>query len=187
MDNLISITPKEFQNIRDLVYKNVGINLTEQKQSLVAGRLQKILREYGFNNFRQYYDYVISDTTGQALSTLVNRISTNHTFFYRENDHFKYLSQKVLPQLATRLRDKKDLRVWCAGCSSGEEPYTLAMLMFEYFGKDILFWNIGILATDISTNVLETAKRGKTLQERNIHTFLSSLLEVQVSTFVLWY
>ena len=167
MNELISITPKEFQNIRTLVYKNVGINLTDQKQSLVASRLQKILREYGFTNFKQYYDYVISDTTGQALSTLVNRISTNHTFFYRENDHFKYLSQRVLPELAMRLKSEKNLRIWCAGCSSGEEPYTLAMLLLEYFGKDMLFWKVGILATDISTNVLETAKRGK-YDEENI-------------------
>ena len=87
-EELISLSEKEYRAIRDLVYSRFGINLTEQKKTLVIGRLQKVLRELNLNSFTDYLDYIDSDRTGNSLVTLVNRISTNHTFFYREHDHF---------------------------------------------------------------------------------------------------
>ncbi len=161
-NELIPLSDKEFKLIRDLVYGRFGINLTEQKRSLIVGRLNKILRQNGIDSFRGYYDYVLSDRTGQALSNLVNRISTNHTFFYREKDHFEYLLDTVLPELASRAQNsgKKVIRIWCSASSSGEEPYTLAMLLCEYFKSDLASWDVGVLATDISMDILETAKEG---------------------------
>ncbi len=158
----VEITSKEFTLLRDFVYNNIGINLTEQKRNLVMGRLQKILRREKFTSFQQYYDFVASDKTGRALSELANSISTNHTFFYRERDHFDFFYDKALPETAERLKKAKDsdLRIWSAGCSSGEEPYTLVMLMMEFFGSDYYRWDAGVLATDISERALEIARKG---------------------------
>ena len=157
-----SLTDKEYKLISNLVYNKSGINLGEQKKALIAGRLNKILRQLNFDSFMQYYDYLLGDATGQSLTTLIDRISTNHTFFNRENDHFDYFSKIALPEIANRLKAQrtKAIRIWCAGCSSGEESYTLAMLLLEHFGKEAGFWDLGILATDISTVALDKAKAG---------------------------
>lgn len=162
----LQISDKEFSLIRELVYSKFGINLTEQKRMLVVGRLQKILREKGFHSFLEYHDYVLNDTTGEALITLVNRISTNHTFFYRESDHFDFFSNTILPKVKARgEKGQKKFRLWCAGCSSGEEPYTLAMLVCDFFKHHLSNWDIGILATDISHRVLELARAGVYTEE----------------------
>lgn len=159
---LIPLHEHEYFAIRDLVYKRFGINLTEQKKSLIVGRLQKVLRQHGFKSFSEYHDFILSDTTGDAIVTLVNRITTNHTFFFRESDHFKFFVEIVLPEIKLRLQKVrgKKIRIWCAGCSSGEEPYTLAMLILEFFRSDIDNWDVALLATDISNAVLELAKHG---------------------------
>lgn len=166
MSALIELSNREFRLIRELVYNKFGINLTEQKKSLVVGRLQKVLREKSFSSFSQYYDYIVSDRTGQALTTLINRISTNHTFFYRENGHFDYFVRTVLPQIREQLNGKgKKLRIWCAGCSSGEEPYAISMMVSDFFGAEINLWDVGILATDISEKVLSIARSGVYTEE----------------------
>jgi len=158
----MSISDKEFGLIRTLVYEKFGINLTEEKRSLVVGRLQKLVRNLGFQSFKQYYDYLLVDGTGQALDLLVNRISTNYTYFHRESDHFDYFHSTALPEAVKDVKgeNSRDLRIWCAGCSSGEEPYMLVMQMLEYFGKEYGMWDAGVLATDISGKALDTAKAG---------------------------
>jgi len=118
-----------------------------------------VLAEKNFKAFSEYFDYIISDKTGEAVGTLVNKITTNHTFFMREPDHFYYFRDKVLPTAAAMAKDR-DLRIWSAGCSSGEEPYTLAMIIDEFFGKEKFLWDTRILATDISEKVLEEAAKG---------------------------
>ncbi len=162
MDTTLAINDQEFHLIRTLVYDRFGINLTDQKRSLVVGRLQKLLRDEGFASFRDYYECVIRDTSGSALDKLVNRISTNYTYFNREHAHFDFFTQEVLPPLIDRQkkRNSRDLRIWSAGCSSGEEPYMLALLMMEYLGNEYGMWNGGVLATDISDQVLGKAKLG---------------------------
>ena len=157
---LMAISDDEFRQIRELVYQRFGINLTEQKRSLVVGRLQKYLRQKGFTSFTQFLDLLKSDRTGQALDTLVNRISTNHTFFFREKEHFNFLIKQALPEVVPTVRNEKDLRIWCAACSSGEEAYVLGMLMLDYFGSEYGQWKAGILATDISAKVLDIARKG---------------------------
>lgn len=171
MFELTSLSDKEFKLIRDLVYDQFGINLGEAKKSLVVGRLQKILKQNRFKSFQEYYDYVLGDTTGRALVTLVDRISTNHTFFNRENAHFDFFKQNVLPYFDNQIKagnGASEFRLWCAGCSSGEEPYMLAILLREYFGDRINGWNLGILATDISISALEKAIEG-VYQEENVN------------------
>lgn len=156
---MITITKKEFNQLATYIKTYYGIYLKEEKQALLVGRLQNTLIENGFHDFSEYYDYIISDKTGVAVTTLINCITTNHTFFMREEDHFKYFIDKALPAITKRAKDK-DLRIWSAGCSSGEEPYTLSMIIDEYFGKEKLFWDAKILATDISSKVLEKARKG---------------------------
>lgn len=161
---LITITDKEFQQLAAYIKLNYGINLKEEKKALVTGRLQNVLVANKFNDFSEYYAYILADKTGEAISTLINKITTNHTFFMREADHFYYFKDNILPVLANTVTDK-DLRIWSAGCSSGEEPYTLAMLLDEYFGKDKFWWDCKVLATDISSKVLTEAAKGVYMNE----------------------
>lgn len=157
----LSISKKEFEAIRVLVYDRFGINLSDQKQNFVIGRLQKVLRRQGFSSFGQYLEYLKNDTTGESLSELIDRISTNHTFFFREPEHFRFLSEVLLPTLAEELESQRsrDIRIWSAGCSSGEEPYSIAITMREYFKLNYAQWQAGVLATDISSHVLRHAQR----------------------------
>lgn len=163
---MLNITDKEFNKFAEYVKSNYGINLTEKKKTLVVGRLQNILQQKNFGSFSDYYDYVVSDTTGEALTTLINKITTNHTFFMREPDHFRFLISRILPFLTASVKGHKDIRIWSAGCSSGEEPYTLAMIMSDFFGVEKSLWDTKILATDISMNVIQKATCGIYANER---------------------
>ncbi|EKQ55079.1 MULTISPECIES: protein-glutamate O-methyltransferase CheR [unclassified Clostridium] len=155
---MINISEKEFAELTKFLKNNYGINLTHKK-NLVESRLNNVLIEKGFTSFRQYLDYVFSDITQSELTTLINKLTTNHTFFMRENEHFQFFKNKVLPYLSTTVRDK-DLRIWSAGCSSGEEAYTLAMIMQDYFSEESSSWDKKILASDISIDVLNMAEEG---------------------------
>jgi chemotaxis protein methyltransferase CheR len=163
----LGITERDFQTIRQLVYDNFGINLTDQKRSLVVGRLQKVLRQRDFPDFPSYLEWLQNDRTGEGLEELANRISTNHTFFWRENSHFNHFAETALPEMVARHRqDSGRLRIWCAGCSSGEEPYTLAMLMREVLGNEYDRFAPVLLATDISQVALRTAMAAVYPEER---------------------
>jgi len=155
----ILLTDTEFKKIAALVYDSFGITLNESKKNLVVNRLNKILRQRGFETFLQYYNYLVKDKSGKELQQLANSISTNHTFFNRESDHFDYYLKTALPEVTKTIRDK-DLRVWCAASSTGEEPYTLAMLQQEFFGHEYKTWKAGLLATDISEKALIKANAG---------------------------
>lgn len=162
---MISINDKEFQMFSQYIKKHYGINLKEEKRTLLTGRLRPILAQHNLSNFTEYYEYVVSDKTGAAALTLVDKITTNHTFFMRENDHFSYFKNTVLPYLANNVRDN-DLRIWSAGCSTGEEPYTLAMILSDFFGTKKLWWDTKVLATDISSKVLNIALKGEYANEQ---------------------
>lgn len=156
---MVEITEKEFIQLADFIKSNYGIYLKKEKMTLVTGRLHNVLQQAGFDNFTDYYNYIIADRSGKAVSTLIDKITTNHTFFMREPDHFYYFRDKVLPFLANTVKNK-DLRIWCAASSSGEEAYTLAMIIDEFFGYEKELWDTKVLATDISDKVLTIAKTG---------------------------
>ncbi len=162
---MITINDKEFEQLSEYIHANYGIYLKKEKRTLVTGRLHNVLQQAGFKSFTEYYNYVVSDKTGKAAITLIDKISTNHTFFMREADHFYYFRDKVLPMLSAVVKNR-DLRIWSAACSSGEEPYTLAMILDEYFGREKPLWDTKVLATDISDKVLETARKGTYVSER---------------------
>lgn len=165
---MIPITEKEFKQISSLLYENFGINLTDKKQTLVRGRLNKIITTKGYENFTNYYNAVKEDKTGMLQIELADHLSTNHSYFFRENEHFKYLTTTILPEIesSNHLKSPSELRIWCAGCAAGEEPYTLAILLKEYFGNKLLGTKAVILATDISTSALSTAKSGIYSQDK---------------------
>jgi chemotaxis protein methyltransferase CheR len=156
---MIPITENEFIKLSEYIKEKYGINLI-QKKTLIVGRLQNFLIQNNFKSFSEYYNHIVSDVVGTAATTLINKLTTNHTFFMREPEHFDYFKNNILPQLVTSESAKKDLRIWSAGCSSGEEPYTLAMIIADYFSSDKWLWDTKILATDISTTVLEKAVDG---------------------------
>lgn len=156
---MINITDSEFTKLADYIRQNYGINLKKEKKGLVMGRLNNVLFQNNIKSFSDYYDYILSDSTGDAVATLIDRITTNHTFFMREAEHFHYFRDKVLPYLKETVKNN-DLRIWCAGCSTGEEPYTLAMILDEFFGNGKAVWDTKVLATDISDRALEKARKG---------------------------
>ncbi len=159
---MITINDHEFVTIRDIVYRNFGIHLSKEKKTLVIGRLYKYLKQSEFGSFSEYCDHLQTDRTGKALNELVNRITTNFTYFYREHTHFEFFLSKILPGVVEKLKNENsnDIRVWCAGCATGEEPYTLAIIMLEFFGHRYHAWDAGVLATDISEKALRKAMAG---------------------------
>ncbi len=167
-NRLMEISGQEFEQMRKLIYDRFGIHLTDQKKGLLVTRLQRHLQALGFKNFNNYYEYLVKDKSEKELGNLIDRVSTNHTFFNREKDHFKYYLKNALPAVISSLKkqNRKDLRVWCAGCSSGEEAYMLLMLLHECLGGEYDRWDAGILATDISNKALATARAGYYTDER---------------------
>jgi len=135
--------------------EHYGIRL-EKKLSLIEDRLRVVLKQKGFASIAEYFNYVINDNTGEEAKVLVTRLTTNYTYFMREEVHYKFLTETILPSLTKTLKDR-DLRIWSAGCSSGEEPYTTAMTLDDHFGPDKKNWDTKILATDISPQVLAMA------------------------------
>ena len=156
------ITDREFNLLRDLIKELTGINLSDQKKMLVVSRLSKRLRALGLPDFTSYVKYIAEDEAGsQEIDHLINRMTTNKTDFYRESHHFAFLTDVLLPELygeGVKIGSRK-LRVWSAGCSSGEEPYTIAITLREFF-KDKSGWDIKILATDLDTEMLDKARKG---------------------------
>jgi chemotaxis protein methyltransferase CheR len=144
-----------FEKFRRMAYDQFGLNLTETKHPLVAARLGKKLRELKLPSFEAYYDLVAADRTGESLIALIDALSTNHTSFLREASHFNFLVDQVLPHL----RKRASIDIWSAPCSTGEEPYSIAVTMLEHLGlppKPAL----RIRATDISTRALAVARKG---------------------------
>ncbi len=146
----------EFFLLRDVIFKESGINLTERKKALMQSRLMKRLRVLNLDNYKNYYQYLINNYE-QEIINLINCITTNKTDFFREPKHFDFIREVVLPDFEQRRGDK--LRIWSAGCSTGEEPYSIAITIADYYNNKHMP-DIKILATDIDTEVLNKALSG---------------------------
>jgi chemotaxis protein methyltransferase CheR len=150
-------TDGDFDSLRALILKHAGIHLNESKKALVYGRLARRVRELGLATFGEYHRRVTEDD--EELVELLDRITTNETHFFREPHHFEYLERVVVPGLVADadagLR-ARHVRVWSAGCSTGEEPYSVAMTLLERLPPSA-GWSIDIVATDLSTRVLDVA------------------------------
>ena len=154
-----NIQEKDFKKFAEYIQLHYGIHFKQEKQTLVESRLGQILAEMKFNSLTDYLNFVIADKTGKAASVMLDRLTTNYTYFMREPEHFYFLRDRVLPYLEKTVKEK-DLRIWSAACSSGEEPYTIAMMIDEFFSLNKENWDTKVLATDISDSMLRTAKDG---------------------------
>lgn len=158
----ISLTRRDFERISEFVYRHCGINLHDGKEALVRARLAKRMRQCNeVRSASEYIDYVVSDAGREEFGALIDVISTNVTSFFREKSHFDYLRNEFLPSVsgAQRRGRRGRFRAWSAGCSSGEEAYSLAIALSEGF-KSPANWDVRILATDISAGMLAAAREG---------------------------
>ena len=154
--NEFDFSDKDFKRVKSMVYDFAGIDLNESKKNLVYNRLAKRIRFLQMNRFSEYLDYV-EEVGEEEFVNLINAITTNLTFFFRENHHFEYLANQVIPHLLAKNKASKKIRIWSAGCSTGEEPYSLAVVLKEAVPAG---WDARVLATDLDTTVVETAQRG---------------------------
>jgi chemotaxis protein methyltransferase CheR len=154
-----SLGDAEFQFLRDFVYQQCGISLSDQKRQLVQGRLLRRLRALGMKDFGSYCELLRKDPEGE-LGELASVISTNVTSFFREMHHYDLLVEELLPRWLEEKKNGGRLRIWSAGCSTGEEPYALAMVLAEALERTGSKVDARILATDLSPQALETARAG---------------------------
>ena len=150
---MIRLTDQEFETMTVYIRENYGINL-EKKRHLIEARMYSVLTQKNLTSFTDYFSLVRHDS--QEAAAMLNKLTTNHTYFMRERAHFDYLTGVILPEQEKTNR-QKELRIWSAGCSTGEEAYTAILFMTEYFGTRRFEWDYSILATDISLKVLEAA------------------------------
>jgi len=152
------ISDRDFKQLVAFIKARYGINL-EGKKFIVQSRLSNYMQDCGFRDFSDYLTVVFCDNSGREVANLINRLTTNHTYFMREPEHFAHFMDVFLPLAEKRIADH-DLRIWSAGCSFGNEPYNLAMCLDQYFGFRRREWDLQILATDISFNALRSAAKG---------------------------
>ena len=155
--NVLTLSGQDFSAFRDLLYQRTGIDLNPSKQAMVAGRLAKRLRALHLTSFAQYYHYINNEAHQDELETALDLLTTNETYFFREPKHFNFLAKQVIPAIPAQ----QTLRIWSAACSSGEEVYSLAMLLDQTRKGP---WTL--LGTDISHRMLELARRGHYPMER---------------------
>ena len=151
LDTVRPLAPQEFEQIRQLAYRTFGLDLKTGKEELVSARLRKLVRGGGFRSFQDYYRSIVQDRTGESLLAMIDALATNHTSFLREPDHFHFLRDEVLPQLGTN----DPIDVWSAACSTGEEVWTLGMVIREALPQR----HVRISASDISNKALRFAQR----------------------------
>jgi len=163
----ITLGDREFKMFRALIFEKSGISLHEGKKELLRTRLSSRLRARDLSSFKDYYDFIKNDKTDGELMGLLDAISTNLTSFFREINHFHFLEKKIIPQILARGRKTNDkaLRCWSAGCSSGEEPYTIIFSLLEN-AEINNSWDIKMLATDISAEMLEKATSAVYTEEK---------------------
>lgn len=154
----VSISDKDFERLVSYVHDNYGIDLSK-KRVMIEGRLGNLLESRGFSDYTSFLDMIFADKSGAEVVNLMNRLTTNHTYFLREPEHYDFMRNTFLPEMKAKKKNNKVLYLWSAGCSSGEEPYTNVIEMLEYFGAEAAQWDTKLLATDISVKVLAKAQQ----------------------------
>jgi chemotaxis protein methyltransferase CheR len=156
------MTDTNFAHIKEVAYQRTGIVLGEHKREMVYSRLARRCRAIGAQNFDEYI-HILEAQDSEELSHFVNSITTNLTSFFRESHHFDFLTETVLPEIFEANQDTKRVRIWSAGCSTGEEPYSIAITVYKFLQRNVIRykgWDVKILATDLDSNVLAHGKRG---------------------------
>ena len=155
---MLTLNENDFRKLITFIKGRYGIDLS-QKRQLIIGRLSNTVVSMGYSTFTEYIEHILSQKNPQDIELMLNKLTTNYTFFLRESAHFDYFRDTVLHYLEKTKRDHV-LSIWSAGCSSGQEPYTLSMILKEYFGSKAGNWDTRVLATDISQNALKAAASG---------------------------
>lgn len=156
-DREFLFTEKDFNYLRKVANEYSGITVSDDKYDMYYARIAKRVRLLGLNNFSEYCTY-LKNNHAKEFTNFINSITTNLTSFFRENYHFEYLEKEIIPEFKKKYATKKSLRVWCSAASTGEEPYSIAITLAENFNLNN--WDIKFLATDIDSNVLDTARNG---------------------------
>ena len=159
--NMPALSDSEFAELVKIIYDKTRIQMSNHKRALVTSRLSKRLRALHMDSFREYIEFV-KNAKDEELTNFVNAVTTNKTDFFRENKHFEYMKSTFLPDWEKNFKagKVKNLRIWSAACSTGEEPYTIQMTLHEYFGSNYDKYDIKVLASDIDTNVLAHGRAG---------------------------
>jgi chemotaxis protein methyltransferase CheR len=155
-------TVDDFNVLRKMSNEHSGIQVPDERFDMFYSRLSKRVRKLGLNDFKEYCAY-LKNNHGDEFTEFINAITTNLTSFFREQHHFDYLKNTVIPELLQRNKNTKEISIWSAGCSTGEEPYSIAITLLENMPKD---WTVKILATDLDTQVLHTASTGIYTEDR---------------------
>jgi len=156
-------TDRDFRCLQRLVAQHTGITLSPAKRDMLYSRLARRLRALGLRRFKEYCVLLQEDGNGAELRHFTNAVTTNLTDFFREPHHFEYLQKEFLPEMMERRSNRRRVRVWSAGCSTGEEPYSIAITLAETMPQD---WDMRILATDLDSDVLHRARQGIYREER---------------------
>ena len=156
----LEITDDEFEKISKYIHEKLGIKLVKQKKSLLFMRLKPLVEKNNCSDFSEYYAKLKRDKTGTILEELTSNITTNHTYFMREKQHFEFFKNNIMPELYKKHELTKDLRIWCSASSYGQESYTIQMIIQDFFSVRQGNWNTRILATDVSTRALDIAVKG---------------------------
>ncbi len=161
---MTTLTNEDFNRLYRYIQTNYGIDLSK-KQQLIVSRLTSSLEAEGYTDFHVFVDDIVGNRRPDLVSPMLNKLTTNYTYFLREEEHFNFLKNVILPEAEARHRGDKCLSIWSAGCSSGEEPYTISMYLKEYFGANAPQWDTRVLATDISMEVLRKAMNPTYVEE----------------------
>lgn len=155
----MAITDNDFNRLVNFVQSKYGIDL-HQKRQLVTSRLSGTVKNMGYKNFTEYVDYLLKKGSGDDINQLLSKLTTNYTYFMREVESFDYFTKTILPDIVRKHQRDKCLSIWSAACSSGEEPYNVSMYIMDYLGGQASAWDTRMLASDISLDALNKAKRG---------------------------
>ena len=156
---LTAIAEEDFRRLVKFIHQYYGIDLS-QKRQLVTSRLSSFVSQKGYRDFGPFVTALLKEKNPADMEAVLNRLTTNYTFFMRETEHFEFFKSTVLPELVRRHQKDKVMAIWSAGCSTGEEPYNISMYLFDYLGSQASQWDTRLLATDISNRVMTAAKKG---------------------------
>ena len=156
---MLTISDNDFKRLYTFIKSKYGIDLSKKRQ-LIIGRLSNDILAKGYTNFTDYVNDILTKASPADIDSMLNRLTTNYTYFMREEEHFTFFRETILPYLE-RTKTDHVLSIWSAGCSTGQEPYTISMILKEYFGNKAAMWDTRVLATDISQNALTAAQNAQ--------------------------
>ncbi len=156
---MFDLSDRDFHRLTSFIKSKFGIDLTHKRQ-LITSRMSTTIASQGYKDFSGYVDHILTAATQEDMELLLNKLTTNYTYFMREQTHYDFFKDTILPDLVRRHQRDRVLSIWSAGCSSGEEPYNISMILMDYLGASASQWDTRVLATDISQRVLAAAQKG---------------------------